>query len=132
MPAHLAVPVPMLGECLAGIAPHLRPGQVVVDVCSVKAGPAALMRRLLPEGVEILATHPMFGPQSMPQSLSGGRIVICPLRGGRWRRIAAFLRRVLGVWSLVSVFSTKNGVISLNLGNNQPFCTFLFCVPFCH
>ena len=25
----LAVPVPMLGECLAGIAPHLRPGQVV-------------------------------------------------------------------------------------------------------
>ena len=93
----LAVPVPMLGECLAGIAPHLRPGQVVVDVCSVKEGPAALMRRLLPEGVEILATHPMFGPQSMPGSLAGGRIVICPLRGRRWRRIAAFLRGVLGL-----------------------------------
>ncbi len=98
----LAVPVPALGDCLAGLAPHLRPGQVVVDVCSVKEGPAALMRALLPEPVEILATHPMFGPQSMPQSLSGGRIVICPLRGGRWRRIAAFLRRVLGLRVIVA------------------------------
>ena len=98
----LAVPVPALGECLATLAPHLRPGQVVVDVCSVKEGPAALMRALLPEPVEILASHPLFGPQSLPGSLSGGRIVICPLRGGRWRRIAAFLRRVLGLRVIVT------------------------------
>ena len=93
----LAVPVPKLGECMRGLAPHLRPGQVVVDVCSVKEGPAALMRDLLPPQVELLATHPMFGPQSMPGSLVGGRIVICPLRGDRWRPIAAFLRRALGL-----------------------------------
>lgn len=98
----LAVPVPALGACLAGLAPHLRPGQVVVDVCSVKEGPAALMRALLPDQVEILASHPMFGPQSMPGNLSGGRIVICPLRGGRWRRIAAFLRRGLGLRVIVT------------------------------
>ncbi|RCW87221.1 prephenate dehydrogenase [Paracoccus lutimaris] len=93
----LAVPVPALAACLAGIAPHLAAGQLVVDVCSVKEGPAALMRRLLPEGVEILATHPMFGPQSMPAAVRGGRIVICPLRGRRWRQVAGFLRGVLGL-----------------------------------
>lgn len=93
----LAVPVPALAGALALIAPHLRAGQIVADVCSVKEGPAALMRRALPEGVEILATHPMFGPQSMPGDLAGGRVVLCPLRGAGWRRIAAFLRHVLGL-----------------------------------
>lgn len=93
----LAVPVPALEPCLAALAPHLRPGQLVVDVCSVKEGPAALMRRLLPAGVEILATHPMFGPRSLAAGLAGGRIVLCPLRGRRWRRVAAFLRRGLGL-----------------------------------
>ena len=93
----LAVPVPALGDCLHRIAPHLRPGQVVMDVCSVKQGPAGLMAQILPAGVEILASHPMFGPHSMPGSLAGGRIVLCPVRGGRWRRIAAFLRGGLGL-----------------------------------
>ena len=51
----LAVPVPALAGALALIAPHLRAGQIVADVCSVKEGPAALMCRALPEGVEILA-----------------------------------------------------------------------------
>ncbi|KRW93138.1 prephenate dehydrogenase [Paracoccus sp. MKU1] len=93
----LAVPVPGLGDCLRRLAPHLRPGQVVADVCSVKQGPAGLMRQILPAGVEILASHPLFGPQSLPGPLAGGRVVLCPVRGRGWRRIAAFLRRVLGL-----------------------------------
>lgn len=97
----LAVPVSALGDCLHGIAPYLRNGQTVMDVCSVKQGPAGLMRQILPQGVNILATHPMFGPQSMPADLAGGRIVLCPLRG-EWQRIAAFLRKVLHLRVIVS------------------------------
>ncbi|MFC0198783.1 prephenate dehydrogenase [Paracoccus rhizosphaerae] len=91
----LAVPVPALRLCLEQIAPHLRAGQVVVDVCSVKEGPASLMAALLPADVQILGTHPMFGPQSAAAGLAGARIVLCPLRGQQWRRIAAFMRHVL-------------------------------------
>lgn len=89
----LAVPVPALEACLRRIAPHLRLGQMVLDVCSVKEGPAALMQALLPPEVGLIGTHPMFGPQSMGADLRGARIVLCPLRG-EWRPIAAFLRRL--------------------------------------
>lgn len=92
----LAVPVPALEGCLTRLAPHLRPGQVVIDTCSIKEEPARLMRHLLPPGVDGLPTHPMFGPNSAARGLRGLRIVLCP-QGGKWRRIAAFLRARLGL-----------------------------------
>ncbi|MDH2327091.1 prephenate dehydrogenase/arogenate dehydrogenase family protein [Cereibacter sp. SYSU M97828] len=92
----LAVPVPAMEDCLTHLAPHLRPGQVVIDTCSIKEEPARMMRRVLPPGVEGLPTHPMFGPNSAARGVRGLRIVICP-QGERWRRIAAFLRARLGL-----------------------------------
>lgn len=91
----LAVPVPALEGCLLELAPHLRAGQLVVDVCSIKEEPARLMRHWLPPWVEILATHPMFGPESARERVAGSQIVLCPIRGKRWRRLAAFLKQRL-------------------------------------
>ncbi|MFN3273400.1 MAG: prephenate dehydrogenase/arogenate dehydrogenase family protein [Paracoccus sp. (in: a-proteobacteria)] len=88
----LAVPVPALAACLRQLAPHLRPGQIVVDTCSIKEEPARLMQALLPDHVQLLGCHPMFGPQSARHGVAGQRVVLCPLRGTGWRRIAAFLR----------------------------------------
>lgn len=98
----LAVPLSAMEEVLVALAPHLRPGQLVVDVCSVKERPARLMRDLLPKDVEILASHPMFGPQSARLGLAGSQIVLCPIRGRKWRRHAALLRKVLGLRVLIS------------------------------
>jgi prephenate dehydrogenase len=98
----LAVPLPAMEEVLVALAPHLRPGQLVVDVCSVKERPAQLMRDLLPSDVEILASHPMFGPQSAKLGLAGSQIVLCPIRGKTWWRHAAFLRAMLGLKVLIS------------------------------
>ena len=36
----------------------------IVDVCSVKLYPVKVMEKLLPKDVGIIATHPMFGPDS--------------------------------------------------------------------
>ena len=93
----LCLPVPHLGQTLSALAPHLRPGQLVADVASVKSGPAALMQSLLPGYVDLLATHPMFGPQSAASGTRGLQLVLCPLRGRSWRRPAALLRRALGL-----------------------------------
>ena len=94
----LATPVAAMAEVVAAIRPHLRPGALVLDVGSVKVLPARIMREGLPPEVDILATHPLFGPQSAARGLRGLKIALCPVRG--WRRalgIAAFLRRALGL-----------------------------------
>ena len=93
----LAVPVSRLEETVATISPYLQPGVLVLDVGSVKSIPADIMRRTLPPGIDIVATHPLFGPQSARGGIKGLKIAICPIRGTRAHRVAAFLRRALGL-----------------------------------
>ncbi len=93
----LATPVNRFEESIAAIGPHLRPGSLVLDVGSVKVIPAEMMRRGLPAHVDIVATHPLFGPQSARNGIAGLKIAVCPIRGRRGFRVAAFLRKVLGL-----------------------------------
>ncbi|BBO84086.1 prephenate dehydrogenase [Desulfosarcina ovata subsp. sediminis] len=76
----LCMPISAMRDTLCRVAPLLRPGTLVMDVCSVKVYPVQWMRELLPEGVSILPTHPMFGPDSAADSLQGRKIVLCPDR----------------------------------------------------
>lgn len=98
----LATPVDRLSKVIAAIGPHLRPGAVVLDVGSVKVMPAEIMRRGLPEHVEIVGTHPLFGPQSACEGITSLKIAVCPIRGRSAFRIAAFLRRVLRLKVIVT------------------------------
>lgn len=93
----LAVPVGSMRGVLRQIAPHLRPGAIVADVGSVKLVPARLMVDELPAHVEVLGTHPLFGPQSAAAGLAGHRIALCPIRCPSAGRIAAFLRSTFGL-----------------------------------
>ena len=89
----LSVPISVLGVTLEMIAPLLAQDALVVDVCSVKEYPVKLMKDLLPEGVSILATHPMFGPDSAAESLKGRKIVLCAERIGdtAYQKIKTYL-----------------------------------------
>jgi prephenate dehydrogenase len=83
-------------EVLVRTAPRIPAGTLVMDTCSVKCHPAALMARLLAPGVSSLATHPMFGPDSGSESLAGLPMVLCPVRVAadeleRWRGFFASL-----------------------------------------
>ena len=98
----LAVPVSSLEEAVEAVSPHLQAGALVVDVGSVKTVPVQVMQAKLPPHVHILGTHPLFGPQSAARGLRGLKIVLCPVRGGQGRRVAAFLRRVLGLEVIVT------------------------------
>lgn len=94
----LAVPLAALAEVARAIAPMLQPGALVIDVCSVKAGPLALLDAMLPEGIDIVGTHPLFGPQSGRNGISGLPVAVCAARRGRRARlVAAFLARVLAL-----------------------------------
>ena len=76
----LCVPISKLQEVLVDIGPLLKEGAVVVDVCSVKVYPVQWMQATLPDTVSILATHPIFGPDSAADSLKGHKIFISPIR----------------------------------------------------
>ena len=112
----LAVPLGALEPLLTRLAPRLRPGQLVIDVASVKEEPARLMQALLPKGVEVLATHPMFGPLSAGQGVRGAQVVLCPLRGSRWRRVAAFLRGRHGLRLIVTTPAEHDAQAALSQG----------------
>ena len=89
----VCVPISAMETTLAQIAPLLTPGTTVADVCSVKEYPARWMRQLLPKTVDILATRPMFGPDSASNSLRGHKIVLCPERISpeKYKKIKAWL-----------------------------------------
>ncbi len=76
----LCVPISAMQATLKQIAPLVKTDALIVDVCSVKVYPVQWMKALLPASVEILATHPMFGPDSAAISLAGHKIVLCPER----------------------------------------------------
>lgn len=76
----LCVPMAAFEGVVKRIAPLLRPGTVVADVCSLKEHPVRVMKRWLPKGVHILAMHPNFGPDSAKDSLAGRKLVLWPVR----------------------------------------------------
>ncbi|WP_417784095.1 prephenate dehydrogenase/arogenate dehydrogenase family protein [Terasakiella pusilla] len=98
----LAMPVSALEDALIRIRPHLQTDAIVLDVGSVKLKPVEQMSRLLPDSVHIIATHPLFGPQSGKDGIEGLKIVLCPVRGNALFPIAAFLKRALKLSVIIS------------------------------
>jgi prephenate dehydrogenase len=91
----LAVPVQFLEPVLVDIRGFLKPGTLIVDVSSVKVKPIDLMLEHLPPNVDVLGTHPLFGPQSGKNGIKGLNIVVCPVRTKKTRAIIRFLGQVL-------------------------------------
>lgn len=78
---------------------HLNPDALVIDVCSVKVKPVEVLSRVLPQNVQLLATHPMFGPASAKDGLKAQKIMVYPVRVSRERydKIKQFLSGTLGL-----------------------------------
>lgn len=89
----LSVPISVFRDHLQQIAPLLQKDTIIVDVCSVKEYPVKWMKEILPEHVSILATHPMFGPDSARNSLLDRKIVLCKERiaNERYEKIRTYL-----------------------------------------
>lgn len=60
----ISVPPQDFEEVVEQIGPHLRAGQLVVDLTSLKEGPVNLMHRFI-KGCVTLGAHPLFGPSAV-------------------------------------------------------------------
>lgn len=74
----IAVPVPRIRAALLDVRPHLSAEQIVLDVGSVKVGPAEALEEVLGEAIPWVGTHPLFGPLSLALAERPLRVVICP------------------------------------------------------
>jgi len=88
-----AVPISVFQETIQNIA-SLVGENLVIDVCSVKEYPVAQLEEYLPHQTQILATHPMFGPDSAGDTIAGQKIVIYDVRipGEQYECIRTYLR----------------------------------------
>ncbi len=61
----LAIPISSFKQFINKIASQLENSQgIFIDICSVKVNPAKWMKTILPNRIDCVASHPIFGPQS--------------------------------------------------------------------
>lgn len=87
----LAVPISEMPAALTRVVPYLRPGALLMDVCSVKMAPVEWMLAAAPENVEVMGTHPLFGPRSGRTGIDGFKVALCPARTSRTEMVREFL-----------------------------------------
>ncbi len=92
----VAVPVPRMRAVFEELRPHLSPTQIVADLGSVKAIPAAAMAATFDDEIPWVATHPLFGPRSLAQGERPLRVVVCPnaLHPEAVRRVTALFEQI--------------------------------------
>ena len=76
----VSVPIDVTGRVIERVGPELHEGSLLMDVSSVKKAPVEMMEKCTSVGVEILGTHPLFGPSA--KSLHGLPVIFVPIRKG--------------------------------------------------
>lgn len=82
------------------LAPLVSPQTIVMDVCSVKVMPAHILVEKLGKACRLLATHPLFGPNSVADngdSCKGLVMVWHELAGGSFPELETLFAEQLGV-----------------------------------
>ncbi len=87
----LCVAISSFEDVLRRILPFMRPELTILDTCSVKMYPTEKMKEILPPYVTSIGTHPMFGPDSGKNGISGLPLVYSPVQGSpdvftRWKQ----------------------------------------------
>ncbi len=72
----LCVPMENLEAVLDEISSHIRSGQIVMDICSIKEIPVNLLQKYVKKGI-VLGSHPVFGPGA--KSIEGQNYVLTPI-----------------------------------------------------
>ena len=78
----ISVPIQYTSEVIREVAPFMKSGSLMVDVTSIKEEPSKAMAEALPDTVEYIPTHPVFGPRTT--RLDNQVIVLTADKKGKW------------------------------------------------
>lgn len=98
----ISVPVQQIQSIMDQIKDKLAPGQLLMDVASVKCLPIEIMEKSISPDIDIVSLHPLFGPQSGKNGIAGLNIAVVNVRGDRAPCVAEFLKDRLSL----TVFET--------------------------
>jgi len=88
----VAVPMGSVVESSIEIAQSMRDSALLTDLSSVKTGITNRISTKVPEGVEYVSIHPLFGPRI--DHVEGQNIVAVPFKTGpQWRNFSRALRK---------------------------------------
>ncbi|MCK4539972.1 prephenate dehydrogenase/arogenate dehydrogenase family protein [Candidatus Parcubacteria bacterium] len=83
----LTAPISQTEKIIKDISKKIKHNALLIDTCSVKIYPCRWLKRYAPKNIEIMGTHPMFGPTTAKfdinrknYKLDDKQIVLCPLR----------------------------------------------------
>jgi prephenate dehydrogenase len=111
----VCVSLTSLDTVLQEIGPHIKEGQVVMDISSIKEIPVNLLQKYVKHGVT-LGTHPVFGPGA--KSLQGQNYVLTPVNEDEKQFSSEFKEWLQKRGSEVSVLTPRahDELMSLVLG----------------
>ncbi len=75
----IAVPIAATVDVIEEVGPHVKSGACLCDVTSVKRAPLEAMLRATRPEVDVVGTHPMFGPSG--DDMDRQKVVLCAGRG---------------------------------------------------
>ena len=75
----IAVPIATTVDVIKDVAPHVRKGACLMDITSIKRAPLEAMLEAAHDGVDVVGTHPMFGPHGV--DFDRQKVVLCKGRG---------------------------------------------------
>jgi len=78
----ISVPIHHTSSVIREVAGFMKSGSVMIDVTSVKEEPSRTMSEVLPDNVEYIPTHPVFGPRTT--ELDNQVIVLTADKKGEW------------------------------------------------
>lgn len=78
----ISVPIQHTSDVIREVAPYMKSGSLMVDVTSIKEEPSNTMREVLPDEIEYIPTHPVFGPRTT--RLDNQIIVLTADKKGEW------------------------------------------------
>lgn len=93
----LAVPLSAYKVILNKLKPLIHENTLIVDICSVKVPSRDIVLDALATHPNILISHPLFGPQSAANGLTGHDIIVTNVIGERAEQGVVFLKEKLGL-----------------------------------
>lgn len=131
----LTMPISACEDTVKKMAPFIKDGALVIDTCSVKTMPVKFMKKYLHKNTEIIASHPLFGPQSGKNGIQGLNMIIWPIRieNKHYEAVKKFLKslelnviemspeehdKTIAMWQALTHFIAR-GAVKLSLPESK-------------